>query len=259
MKMRPWISLFLLTSLLTCCSVTANATTPYHSKSHVTYRKSTQRKTPSKVQQHYSFIPPRQSSEILQRLQAPLQGRVVQEQISPIPTTNTPTVSPISEQASVSTQLENPVSKKLGFWEQVKNRIRTTHSLPERITPQHSWLAQFPDSYTVSLSEIVAQWIQTQIARPQATLVLADPPQVQLNNHFIPSLAYALQKRGYTITGKNNSVPDAYWIRYRIRTFEQGLLVQIRINGQETIRVYARSQTGALVAASPMTRMGGQP
>ncbi len=259
--MRHCISLFLLSSLLTCFYSQSSATTPYHGKAHTTYRKPAQRKTPPKVQQHYSFIPPRQPSEILQRLQAPLQGRVVQEQVSPEHATITSPATPISAPLPVTTGLENPVSKKLGFWQRLKNRIRSSHSLPERITPQHSWIEHLPDSDTASLSEIVAQSIQSQITKPEATLVLADPPSVQLKSHFIPSLAYALQKRGYTIAGKNDSVPNAYWIRYRIRVFEQGFLVQIKVNGQETSRLYARSQTGALVAASPMTRMslGGQP
>lgn len=259
--MRHWISLFLLSSLLTGFSSPANAATPYHGKAHSTYRKPTPPKTPPKAQQHYSFIPPRQPSEILQRLQAPLQGRVVQEQVNPTPTTSTPPATPVSEPLPVTTRLEKPIPKKLGLWKRMKNLIRSSHSLPERITPQHSWIEHLPDSDTASLSEIVAQSIQSQITKPEATLVLADPPSVQLKSHFIPSLAYALQKRGYTIAIKNDSVPNAYWIRYRIRIFEQGFLVQIKVNGQETSRLYAHSQTGALVAASPMTRMslGGQP
>ncbi len=259
--MRHWISLFLLSSLLTGFSSPANATTPYHSKAHTTYRKPAQRKTPPRVQQHYSFIPPRQPSEIIQRLQAPLQGRVVQEQVNPTSTTSTPPAAPISEPLPVTTRLKKPIPKRLGLWESMKNRIRSSHSLPERITPQNSWIEHLSDSETASLSEIVAQVIQAQIASPQATLVLADPPQAQLKSHFIPSLIYALQKRGYAFAGKNDSVQNTYWIRCRIRAFEQGLLVQIKINGQETSRLYARSQTGALVAASPMTRLGigGQP
>lgn len=259
--MRHWIYLFLLSSLLTCVSNSASAATPYHGKAHSTYRKSTQRKAPPKVQQHYSFIPPRQPSEIIQRLQAPLQGRVVQEQVNPIPTISTPPATPINEPLPVTTRLEKPIPKRLGLWERMKNRIRSSHSLPERITPQHSWIEELPDSDAASLSEIVAQGIQAQIANPKATLVLADPPSVQLKSHFIPSLGYALQKRGYAIVGKDASKSDAYWVRYRIRAFEQGLLVQIKVNGQETSRLYARSQTGALVAASPMTHMslGGQP
>lgn len=257
--MRHWISLFLLSSLLTCFYSPASATTPYHGKAHTTYRKPAQRKTPPKVQQHYSFIPPRQPSELLQRLQAPLQGRVVQEQVNPEPPTSAPSATPISPPLPVASRLENPASKKMGLWERLKNRIRSSHSLPERITPQHSWIEELPDSDTASLSEIVAQWIQTQIVSPQATLVLADPPSDQLKSHFIPSLAYALQKRGYAIAGKHDNKPDAYWVRYRIRAFDQGLLVQIKINGQETSRLYARSQTGALIATSPITRMGGQP
>lgn len=253
--MRHWISLFLLSSLLTCFCNPASATAPHYGKAHTTYRKPAQRKTPPKVQQHYSFIPPRQPSEIIQRLQAPLQGRVVQEQVNPEPATSSPSATPISEPL----RLEKHVSKRLGLWERVKSRIRSSHSLPERITPQHSWIEELPDSDTASLSEIIAQGIQAQIAKEQATLVLANPPSVQLNSHFIPSLAYALQKRGYAIAGKNDRVPYAYWVRYRIRVFDQGLLVQIKINEQETSRVYARSQTGALIAASPITRMGGQP
>jgi hypothetical protein len=257
--MRHWISLFLLSSLLTCLYSPASATTFHHGKAQTTYRKPAQRKTPPKVQSHYSFIPPKLPSETLQRLQAPLQGRVVQVQVNPELTTSTSPATPISVTLPVPTRLENPVSKGLGFGEPRKNRIRSSHSLSERITPQNSWIVELPDSDIASLSEIVAQWIQTQIVSSQATLVLADPPSIQLKSHFIPSLAYALQKRGYAIAGKDASKPDAYWVRYRIRAFDQGLLVQIKINGQETSRLYARSQTGALIAASPITRMGGQP
>ncbi len=258
--MRHWIFLFLISSLLTCFYSPASATTSHYGKAHTTYRKPAQRKMPPKVQQHYSFIQPRQPSELLQRLQSPLQGRAVQEQVSPEPTKSTPPVTPISESLPVATRLEKPVSKRLGLWERVKTRIRWSHSLPERITPRHSWIEHLSDLETAYLSEIVAQGIQVQITSQKVTLVLADPPSVQLKSHFIPSLAYALQKRGYAIAGKNDNVPDAYWVRYRIRAFEQSLLLQIKINGQETSRVYARSQSGALVAVSPMTRMslGGQ-
>lgn len=257
MTMHQWIALLSVTCLLTNFYCPVDAATPYRGKAHAAYRKVNKRTVPPKVQQHFSFIPPKQPSAVIQRLQAPLQGRVVQQETIPMPTTITPPVSTTIEQLPIPAPPEISAIKKMGFWKQVKNRMtfKASHSLSERITPQHSWIEHLPNSDTASMSELIAHWIQTQISRPQATLVLADPPQYQTKSNFIPNLAYALQKRGYAIAGKNAGVPDAYWVRYRIRAFDQGLLVQIKINGQETSRLYVRSQAGALVAVSPITNL----
>ncbi|WP_373533469.1 hypothetical protein [Vampirovibrio sp.] len=140
-------------------------------------------------------------------------------------------------------------------------KVKTKHSVAEQITSQHSWIEHVSTSDTAFLSELISHWIQTQISNPNATLVLADPPHSQAKSTLIPSLAYALEKRGYTIARKDTNGSEAYRVRYRIRAFKQGLLVQIKINGQEATQLYTRSQTGALVAASPMTQFkaGGHP
>lgn len=262
MSMRYGITLLLFTSLLASISSSASAATAYRGKPHAAYR-SNKRKVPPKIQQHFSFIPPKQPSPLIQKLQAPLQVRVVQQQVSPAPITSAIPASPIIEKLSVPVQSENFAIKKIGFWGRMKNRraLKASHPSPERITPQHSWIEHVSASDMAPLSELIASWLQTQIAKPQATLVLADPPQTQAKSTFIPNLAYALEQRGFVIAGKDANGPDAYWVRYRIRSFEQGLLVQIKINGQEISRLYTRSQTGALVAASPMTQFkaGGHP
>lgn len=261
--MRFGITLLLLSSLLASFSGVESAAASYHGKTHAAYRKSHKRKAPPKEQQYFSFIPPKQPSALIEKLQTPLQGRIVQQQASPEPITgetlSTPTLEPLS--APAQPQISEIKAMEREELRKKQRTFKANQPFPERITPQHSWIEHLPTSDAAPMSEIVAHWIQTQITRAQSTLVLADPPQDQLKSNFIPNLSYALQKRGYAIARKSDSVPDAYWVRYRIRAFDKGLLVQVKINGQETIRLYERSQTGALVATSPMTfmRMGGQP
>lgn len=88
MLMRFGITLLLLTSLLASFYDSASAASAQHGKAHAAYRNANRRKVPPqkaspKVQQHFSFIPPKQPSAVIQKLQAPLQGRVVQQQASP--------------------------------------------------------------------------------------------------------------------------------------------------------------------------------
>jgi hypothetical protein len=132
--------------------------------------------------------------------------------------------------------------------------------LAEKITPYHSWIEPLPVAETAQLSEIVAQLVQTQIPDRKMPLILAEPPHSQADSTFIPNLTYALQQRGYTFAGNTALVPNAAWIRYRISTLNQGLLVRIKINAQEASRLYTRSNSGVLIAASPITTFtGGKP
>jgi hypothetical protein len=261
MLIRFGITLLLLTSLLASFSDSASAASAQHGKTHAAYRsnkgKVPPRKTSTKVQQHFSFISQKQPSAVIQKLQVPLQGRVVQQQASPETLTNPPSSFPAKDTVSAP---PHPAISPINVHE-AGIKVKAKHSVAEQITSEHSWIEHISTSDIARLSELTAHWIQTQISKPNATLVLADPPQSQAKSTLIPSLAYVLEKRGYTIARKDTTMPDVYRVRYRIRAFKQGLLVQIKINGQESSRLYLRSQSGALVAASPMTqfKVGGNP
>ncbi len=254
MLIRFGITLLLLSSLFVSFSDSASAASTQHGKTHAAYR-SNKRKVPPrkaspKTQQHFSFIPPKQSSAVIQKLQMPLQGRVVQQQVSPETLTNPSPSFPVKDTVLAPSHPENsPMNvHATGI------KVKAKHSMAEQITSQHSWIEHVSTLDTAFLSELISHWIQTQISKPNATLVLANPPQAQAKSTLIPSLAYALEKRGFALAKKDTTMPNVYWVRYRIRAFKQGLLVQIKINGQEATRLYTRSQTGALVAASPMTQ-----
>jgi hypothetical protein len=259
--MRFGITLLLLSSLFASFSGAESTAASYHGKTHAAYRSNKRKVSPPKaspkVQQHFSFIPPKQPSAVIQKLQAPLQGRVVQQQASPKTLTNAPSSFPAKDTVPA---LLNPAISPVKV-HGAGMKVKAKRSIAEQVTAQHSWIEHVSTSDTAFLSELISHWIQTQISKPNATLVLADPPQAQAKSTLIPSLAYALEKRGYTIARKDANGPEAYTVRYRIRAFKQSLLVQIKINGQEVSRLYTRSQSGALVAASPMTqfKVGGHP
>lgn len=261
MLIRFGITLLLLSSLFASISGSASAASAYHGKTHTVYRsnkgKVPLRKASPKVQQHFSFIPPKQPSAIIQKLQIPLQGRVVQQQASPGTLTKAPSSIPAKDTVpAILSPTISPVKvQEAGI------KVKTKHSVAEQVTSQYSWIEHVSTSDTAFLSELIAHWIQTQISKPNATLALANPPQAQAKSNLVPSLAYALEKRGFIIARKDPNKAEAYRVRYRIRAFKQGLLVQIKINGQESSRLYVRSQTGALIAVSPMTQFkaGGHP
>jgi hypothetical protein len=257
--MKPWIVVCLGFSIMTASPMAAWSTTSHSSGAHPSHRKVLKKKMPPKVQQHYSFIPARQPSAIIQKLQAPLQARIVQQQPA-----HSPVLMPAPALPTTLSQMPPrpaPIHR-LGLWDQLKRFMasRPQPVVAETITPHHSWIDPLPVAETAQLSEIVAQLVQTQIPDRRIPLILANPPQSQNDSTFIPNLTYALQQRGYTIAGNNALVPNAAWIRYRISTLNQGLLVRIKINAQEASRLYIRSNSGVLIAASPIsTFTGGKP
>ena len=250
--MKPWIVACLGFSLMTASPMAAGSTTSHYTGAHPSHRKVVRKKTPPKVQQHYSFIPAKQPSALIQKLQAPLEARIVQQQLTTNPVLTPPPALP----TALSLVSPQPVpGHRLGLWKPLK-RLLPSRPLPETaktITPHHSWIEPLPAHENAQLSEIVAQWVQTQIPDRKIPLILAEPPQRQAGSAFIPSLTYALQQRGYTIAGNNALAPNAARIRYRISTLNLGLLMRIKINTQEASRLYTRSNSGVLIAASPIS------
>jgi hypothetical protein len=83
--MKPWIVACLGFSIMAVSPMSAWATVSHPSGVHPSHRKVVKKKTQPEVQQHYSFIPARQPSALIQKLQAPLQARIVQQQPAPKP------------------------------------------------------------------------------------------------------------------------------------------------------------------------------
>lgn len=251
--MRSLIIFYILGFLLSFG--TSEAVTPARKPYHRTYHKKPAVKKP---QQHYSFVPPYQPSPTMLKLQQPLQGRVVQKQLvpeTPAETKPQPEQPPAAIVTPVLPVKPQPSTQR--YRQSILSRVLSKstgwmHRPPsEIITSAHSWVDGLTPAESSQFSALVADAIQQQCPDKHIPILLSALPKKQAINTFLPNLAYALQQKGYTLA-QPEQIPS-HQVRYRISSLPDGLLLRIKIDDLESSRLYQRSYSGALMAASPLT------
>lgn len=236
---RPFISLMVLFGL--CLSIQAQAASPKYARKPVP-------KTRPQIQQHYSFVPTSQPSETLARLQTTLTGRVEVKQPEPTAEPSTSALPQPEAPPSVILSTLTPPAPPSS----VTSQPLATLAKSTQHNKADSWVDTLNAREAAQLSEMITAYIQSQCPEKQTALALAELPVGQQQNALTLSLKYALQRQGYTLARTAPAIP----IRYRISRFNRhGLLVRIRINDTEIARFYERSNSGTLVAASPLSRI----
>jgi hypothetical protein len=258
---RSLAALVILASLLTLTGEAATPRRVFHSSTHKSAKR---RVSKPNVQEHYSFVPAYKPSDAITRLQTPLTGRVVQE----IQSSDQPSwpryvqifLTP-EQQAALETNTHlQPIAiqPKTGNHPWRWFRFETGHPQrlrvqPEVITTANSFVVPITPADAAQLSGLIAGFIKEQIPDSKTALLLAAIPASQAGNPLTLNLQYALKTLGYSL------VPDTGFpvttIRYRVSNLDKALLLRVNVNGVETARLYERSYSGALAAASPMTRM----
>jgi hypothetical protein len=257
---RFLVVLAILMSFLTLLGE-AKPNSHYHSKAHKYIK---HKVSQPKAQQHHSFVPVYKPSETIARLQTSLIGHVVQQIQPPIEPPKPPSaqilVTPEQRVTQAPSTHLQPLAKNLKtghhswHWFHLHtNRPQKLRIQPEVITHAHSYVAPITPADAAQLSGLITQLIQEQIPDTKANLCLETVPTSQLGNTLTLNLQYILRNLGYTLSSEP-SLPVPI-VRYRVSNLDKALLVRVKINGIETARLYERSYTGALVAASPMTRM----
>lgn len=123
----------------------------------------------------------------------------------------------------------------------------------EKLTPEHSWLAKLSATEAVQLSQMVASIIQAEAPAQNAIIALSDPPLKQTGNGFHAALVYTLRVSGYSVAGQDIDLPGMHPVRYRITRLGKNLMLHVKVDDAEVLRVYQRSVSGNLVAISPLT------
>lgn len=252
-------------------TLNSEAATP-HAKRRSSHHTSNHRKPAQKTQPPFSFIPAKQPLESIVRLQQPLTGRIVQQQSPPATFQTTLPIAPIDPAPSApenftpvpikpaSHSVQANFTSRKGLWKRVATLFSETKGAlptlrPEVLTSGSSWVDPFPAVESTQLAEAVAQLIQGHLPNQQRSLAFAQPPQSQSGNSFSAALEHTLQQAGYTIAGPHSLVANAHQIRYRVTPLNQWVLIRVRIDDTELSRLYERTYTGALAAASPLTRL----
>lgn len=253
----------ILTTLLVLCSffpLTGEAAIPsrYHSAKY--------RVSKIKVQQHYSFIPAYKPSDTISRLQNSLTGRVVEQFRIPAQPIQPKDVQiflkPETQGAQEAHILPHPMATTLKtkhhtwrwfHFELASHRPQKLRVRSEVLTRENSFVVPVTSADAAQLSGLIAGLIKEQIPDTKNRLLLEAVPASQAGNTLTLNLQYVLKHLGYTLVSKAPSLTPT--VRYRLSNLDKALLIRVNVNGVETARLYERSFSGALVAASPMTRI----
>lgn len=258
---RILTALLLLGSFL---SLTGEAATPKHPYHPSVHQSAKRRVSKPKVQQHYSFVPAYKPSEAITRLKTPLTGRVVEQIPAPMQPVRSRYVqiflTPEQQAALDARNHPQPVASapkpEHHPWRWLRfsaNRPKKLRVQPELITSANSFVVPLTPVDAAQLSGLIAGFIQEQFPDTKTSLLLESVPASQAGNTLTLNLQYALRHLGYTLV-TDASLPTPT-IRYRVSNLDKTLLVRVKANGTETARLYERSYSGALAAASPMTRI----
>jgi len=253
----------LLASFITLTSEAATPRKIYHTSHH---KRAKRKVSEGKAQQHYSFIPAYKPSEAVTRLQAPLTGRGVEH-------IQTLTQPPQPKYVQIFLTPEQQAAQKANTQPQpIASSSKTEHqswrwfrfgldsNRPQKlrihsavITNANSFVVPVTPADAAQLSALIAGFIKEQVPNTKTSLLLEAVPASQAGNILTLNLQYTLKNLGYTLV--SNTSPATPSIRYRVSNLDKALLVRVKANGVETARLYERSYSGALAAASPMTRM----
>ncbi len=250
MKTAPWVTVMMLCLLVQ----NAGAVTRHHPSK---YSRSAHRSVQHKGQQHYSFVPDYKPSPLIQALQTPITGRVQHQEgrlqtATVLPVLTSPvTTSPLPVDArSVQPHVVTQKTHHFAWFGQ--HKPAKLKVIQDTATAENSWVDPLSATDAAQLSGILANMIHNQIPDLATPIILSMVPAFQVGNPFTTNLQYALNARGYQL-GTEQTL-NTQRILYRITPLDHALLVTVRIHNLETARLYARSQTGALVAASPLTQ-----
>lgn len=201
------------------------------------------------IQQHYSFISEHKPSAVMQELRAPLTGRVQHRENITVPLATLPMLplSTAPSVTSVSPAFQQKARHFTWFTPQKPVKLRVVPDIP---TAQNSWVSPLSLQDAYQLSGILTDMIHTQVPESEKSLILMAVPVSQTSNSLTLNLRNALTTLGYNITTPSNTATQ---VLYRVTPLDHALFVSLRINNSQSARLYARSQSGALTAASPLT------
>lgn len=240
----------LLVGLLLLASLPANAATR---KSH--------KPVQAKPQIPFSFIAPSQPSPTLARLQATLQGRVVEVHqappAQPVYTQIYPTVPSPSEQPAISTITPEP--KTPGAPQPVGTLTAAPTPKAKRVRPfnpdytERSWVSDLTAPQAIPLAANITGFLAQQYDPKTTTLLLAQPGKKQLHNPLTPELETQLRQAGFTLAATRAEAPQAQLVQYQINAVGNGILVQLQTKTQWASRYYPLNATHALMAIHPFS------
>lgn len=227
---------------------------------HAAKRKST-KPIQAKPQIPFSFIAPSQPSPTLAHLQAPLQGRVVEERqtppTQPVYTQIYLTAPPPSEQPAISAFTPQPTAPPAT--QPVGTRTVARIPKAKRVRPfkpdytERSWVSDLAVSQAVPLAANIAGFLAQQFDPKTTTLLLAQPGKKQLNNPLTPELETQLRQAGFTLAATRAEAPQAQLVQYQINAVGNGILVQLQTKTQWANRYYPVTATQALMATHPFS------
>lgn len=240
----------LLVGILLLASLPANAATRKPTKT-----------VPAKPQIPFSFIAPSQPSPTIARLQATLQGRVVEERqappAQPVYTQIYLTAPPPSEQPAINTlNVESTTPPPTQ-----PEAILTVAPAPktDRVRPfkpdysKRSWVSDLTAPQAIPLAANIAGFLANQFDPKTTTLLLAQPNKKQLNNPLTPELEAQLRQAGFTLAVTRSESPQAEHIQYQINAVGNGILVQLQTKTQWASRYYPLNSAHALMATHPFS------
>lgn len=253
-------ALLILSSFLTLTGEAATPNRSHHSSAHNTKHRVRKPKT----QQYYSFVPAYKPSDAITRLQTPLTGRVVEQIQVPAQPARPRYIqiflTPEQQAALEASARPQPIAVQPKIehhpWRWFHFGSNHPHKLrlqAEVLTNANSYVVPVTSADAAQLSGLIAGLIREQIPDTKASLLIQAVPASQAGNTLTLNLQYALKHLGYRLVS-DSSLP-ASSVRYRISNLDKALLVRVKVNGVETARLYEHSYSGALAAASPLTRI----
>ena|GEM_PF-6893455 len=198
-----------------------------------------------RVQQHYSFIPPRQAPVIKPKTveSMPLTGQV-QQIIHPVEPMKPPSCSPL---AMPTANPSIPVTRKrvAFFW---KQHIVATRFQSAAIPMTANEAAQLSSAATAMIASL---------SRTDTPIFLLPSPQTDhRSDTFTPSLMHNLRNAGYQLALEPNehSIP----VRYRVSHYQNSYLIHITVKSIQLARLFKVIE-GSSIAVSPLSSTQEQP
>jgi hypothetical protein len=229
--------------LLTCLVSTALAG-PTHQRAHVVVKGKTSAHRRSS--RGYSASRPRNYRSVRSQALHTTKTAAVKPAM-PLPITEEPLLVEISHQQTQAATIippPFPAPESHGFW---FHRRQQTQALSIPLFKQ-SWIMPLSNSDAAQLGAMIAETVHSKFPKAQ-TLYLRPSAQDS-------PLATCLKYRLNTLGHKVSDVEDgSIAIRYRVSRLHQGVLVSLKLPGQQIARLYQRSASGTLVAGSAVSSL----
>lgn len=210
-----------------------------------------------KPQIPFSFIAPSQPNTTLVRLQATLQGRVVEERPFPQPQPRytqifLPPIQPVI--SAMNHEPTAPSETQPGGKSAVTQAPKGKRKSPFKPDyAERSWVSDLTAPQAIPLAANIANFLAKQFDPETTILLLAQTNKKQLNNPLTPELETQLRQAGFTLAATHAEAPQAQLVRYQINAMGNGLLLQLQTKNHWASRYYPFTATQALMATHPFT------